>query len=100
MAEFSTHIHQHFKNSKRVHHSVVQLAEEGHAPLYPVLLWLVCGQLHAHHKVSGVSGGGESSSPVAGLVEGDGVGGTLGDVVPLARLQPHLWDKYYPISIR
>lgn len=64
-----------------------------------MLLWLVRGQLHAHHEVSGVAGGGEGSPPVAGLVEGHSVGWSLGDVVSLARLQPHLYDKHCPIIL-
>lgn len=88
--ESSMHIEQHFKNSKRVHHFVIQPTEEGHTPLHPLPLWLVCEQLHAHRKVSGVSCGREGSPHVADFVEEDSVGGTLGDFIPLARLQPRL----------
>lgn len=72
---------------------VVELAQQSHSSLDPVLLWLVCWQLHGHHKVSGVSRCGESASPVARLVERDGVRLTIGDIISLARLQPNLKQK-------
>lgn len=52
---------------------VVELAEQCHSSLYPVFLRLVRGQFHAHHKVGGVTSGGEGPSAITCLVEGDGV---------------------------
>lgn len=61
--------------------SVVQLAEECHAPLDPMLLWFVSGELHSNDKVGGVSRGGEGATTVARLVERGHVGLFVGDFV-------------------
>lgn len=49
--------------------SVVQLTEEGHSSLDPVIYWNVSGQMDGKDKVGGVTGSGQCTSPLAGLVE-------------------------------
>lgn len=70
--------------------SIIQLAKESHASLDPVSFWLVCWQFHGNNKVSGVAGCRESAPSVAGFVEGNGIGLTLRNLIPLAWLQPDL----------
>ena len=55
-----------------------------------MFLGFVRGQFHAHHEIGGVSSGTECASSVTGLVERSRVGHFRGNVIPLARLQPHL----------
>lgn len=50
--------------------SLIKLSEECHTTLDPVWLGVERGQVHLHHKVGRVAGGGEDASPVAGLVHG------------------------------
>ena len=70
--------------------SIIQLAEESHAPLNPVSFGLVCWEFHSNNKVSGVASCRESAPSVTGFVEGDSVGLMFRNLIPLARLQPDL----------
>ena len=58
-----------------------------------MLLGLVGGKLHGHHKVGGVSSGGEGASAVARLVHRHRVGLLGRDVVSLHGLQPDLRSR-------
>ena len=78
---------------------VIQLAQSSHAPVDPVALRLVGGQLHPHDEVGGVAGGGEGAAPGACLVDGGVVGGGGLEIGLAARHEPddgdgveeHLW---------
>lgn len=67
-----------------------ELAQQGHAAPDPVLLRVVGGQRHGDHEVGGMARGGQCPSPLAGLVQRSHVAWSLGDVGPLAGLQPQL----------
>ena len=55
-------------NKPNNYSSVIELTEQGHTALYPVLLWFVCGEFHGYDVVGGVPSSGEGTSPIAGLV--------------------------------
>ena len=57
--------------------SVVQPTEEGDAPLDPVIYRPVSGQMNGKDKVGRMTGGGQGTSPFAGLVQ-------RADVVPFS----------------
>lgn len=51
-------------------------------------LGLIRRQLHPHHKVGGMTGGGEGATPSAGLVDGSVVDGGRFEVCLATRLHP------------
>ena len=71
---------------------VIELTQQCHAPFYPVLLGLVCGDLNGYDKVSGVSSGGQGASSVTRLVDRGQVGGTIWDIIPFPWLHPNLYE--------
>ncbi|XDV47962.1 hypothetical protein PO909_017497 [Leuciscus waleckii] len=68
--------------------SVVELAQAGDAAVDPVFLRLVRGQLDGQNVVGGVTSGGKSPAPGAGLVHGTDVNALVQESCALSRLQP------------
>lgn len=64
------------------------MAEAGDAAVGPVFLRLVRGQLDGQHVVCGVTGGGKSPTPGAGLVHGADVNALVQEAGALSGLQP------------
>lgn len=66
----------------------VQLTQKCQSSLYPVLDWVVCVEKNCQHKVCGMSGCGQHSLPLAGLVDR-----TLVSLVGFINLQLLLREK-------
>ena len=68
---------------------VCQLRQPGNAPLHPVHLGLVGGQLEVHDEVGRVAGRRERALALGRLVEGAHVVRVLDEVVQRGGAQPH-----------
>ena len=66
-----------------------ELREERHAAVDPVHLRIVRGDLHVHHKVGGVPGGGQRACARHDLVARAVVDALRRGLAVLDRLQPH-----------
>lgn len=69
---------------------IIQLTEQCHSTLNPMLCWLVSGYSHSHHIVGWMSGSWQRTTAVTGLVHRNCVGLLIWNVISFARLQPQL----------
>ena len=68
----------------------IQLAEQGYTPSDPVALRFIRRNLHHDDEVGGVTGGGQRTATLAGLVHGRLVDHLFGEFRTLQRFQPDL----------
>eukprot|EP00967_Tisochrysis_lutea_P156326 scaffold314846_cov26-Tisochrysis_lutea.AAC.1 len=76
--------------SCRAHPALIRKgSEQANPTVDPETLVLVCGQLQEHHKVRGMSSGGQRARTREGLVHRAVVEAGLGLLAVPLRLQPH-----------